>query len=63
MKDTEKQLIIIGGPNRVGKTTFAKPYIQELNFNFLNADEIAKTLEAKGQANTMVKAGRIFFND
>jgi len=56
-----KQLIIIGGANGTGKTTFAKPYVKEKNYAFLNADEITKVLEDKGAKNAMIKAGRIFF--
>jgi len=42
------------------KTTFAIPYVQELKFDFLNADEIAKELELQGKKNTLINAGRIF---
>ena len=59
---TDKQLIIIAGANGSGKTTFAIPYVQELGFDFLNADEIAKELELLGKKNAMIKAGRIFFS-
>jgi len=59
---TDKQLIIIGGANGSGKTTFAVPYVQELGFDFLNADEIAKELEIQGKKNALIKAGRIFFS-
>jgi len=59
---TDKQLIIIAGANGSGKTTFAIPYVQELGFDFLNADEIAKELEIQGKKNALIKAGRIFFN-
>ena len=60
-KKLNKKLIIVGGANGSGKTTFAIPYVQELGFDFLNADEIAKDLEEKGEQNTLIKAGRIFF--
>lgn len=56
-----KELIIIGGANGTGKTTFAKPYVKEKNFAFLNADEITKQLEDEGAKNAMIKAGRLFF--
>jgi len=56
-----KQLIIIGGANGTGKTTFAIPYVKEKRFAFLNADEIAKKLEEKREKHAMIKAGRLFF--
>lgn len=59
---TEKQLIIIAGANGSGKTTFAIPYVEELGYDFLNADEIAKGLEIQGKKNALIKAGRIFFS-
>jgi predicted ABC-type ATPase len=49
-------LIIIAGPNGAGKTTFAKEYLSagEVRFEFVNADEISRTLAlepgAKGRA-------------
>lgn len=58
----DKQLIIIAGANGSGKTTFAIPYVKELGYDFLNADEIAKELEVQGKKNALIKAGRIFFS-
>ena len=58
---TDKELIIIGGANGSGKTTFAIPYVEELKYDFLNADEIAQKLEKEGKSNSLIKAGRIFF--
>ena len=49
----DKQIIIISGANGSGKTTFAIPYVQELGFDFLNADEIAKELGYQGQKNIL----------
>ena len=57
-----KQLIIIGGANGTGKTTFAIPYVKEKKYAFLNADEIAKKIEERGEKHAMIKAGRRFFN-
>ncbi len=59
--NNKPNLTIIAGANGVGKTTFAKPYVQELGYQFLNADEIAKELEGQGEAHPMLKAGRLFF--
>ena len=61
MKSIERELIIVGGANGSGKTTFAIPYIEELQYDFLNADEIAKGLREAGLENPLIKAGRIFF--
>lgn len=62
MQGTGKQLIIIAGANGSGKTTFAIPYVKELGYDFLNADEIAKEIEIQGEKNALIKAGRIFFS-
>jgi len=59
----EKEIIIIAGANGVGKTTFAKPYVKNLSYKFLNADEIVKKMEAEGLAGAMIKAGRVFFSE
>ena len=48
------ELIIVAGANGTGKTTFAKPYVQKLKFEFLNADEILKELEEKDESNSMI---------
>ena len=55
-------LIIIAGANGVGKTTFARPYTKELGHDFLNADDLAKVFEDKGEKVPMIKAGRLFFH-
>lgn len=58
-----KEIIIISGTNGVGKTTFAKPYIEKIGCNFLNTDEIAKEIEKQGKNNTMIRARKIFFSE
>jgi predicted ABC-type ATPase len=44
-------LIIIAGPNGAGKTTFAREYLsaEERHFEFVNADEIARDLQAPSE--------------
>jgi predicted ABC-type ATPase len=42
-------VIIIAGPNGAGKTTFGDEYLtEERKFEFVNADEIARGLDAQG---------------
>lgn len=62
-RENTKELIIISGANGVGKTTFAKPYVERIGYKFLNADEIAKEIEGEGLQNAMIKAGRVFFTE
>lgn len=53
----EKSLIIIAGGNGVGKTTFAKEFLLENpDYVFLNADEIAKEI-----GGSKVSTGKLFF--
>lgn len=40
----KRELIIIAGPNGIGKTTFARSFLSQKKFKFLNADEIAEEL-------------------
>jgi predicted ABC-type ATPase len=50
------------GANGVGKTTFALQFLQEYeDYEFLNADEIAKHLSADAPASKKISAGKIFF--
>jgi predicted ABC-type ATPase len=43
-------IILIAGPNGAGKTTFGDEYLstEERKFEFVNADEIARGLDAQG---------------
>lgn len=52
-----KELLIIAGPNGSGKTTFAKVFLKEKKFEFLNADEIAREKKTK----TNIAAGKEYF--
>ena len=51
-----KEVIIIGGANGSGKTTFSKQILAETGFTFLNADDIEKEL-----ATSKLQAGKEFF--
>jgi predicted ABC-type ATPase len=59
-------LIIIAGPNGAGKTTFAKEYLSagEVRFEFVNADEISRTLalEPGAQGRSDIRAGRMMLD-
>jgi predicted ABC-type ATPase len=55
------EMIIVGGANGSGKTTFASRYHQAIGAEFLNADNIASELKQRGVANAMIAAGRVFF--
>ncbi len=56
-----KQLIIVAGANGSGKTTLSKQVMEVRNYNFLNADEIAKEIDNQVDTKVQLQAGRIFF--
>ncbi len=56
-------LLIIAGSNGAGKTTFAKPYVADRGLRFLNADELTREFEQRGEAQALVKAGRQFLQE
>lgn len=51
------EVIVIGGANGAGKSTFAR-YVLPVEMPFLNADEIAKTLPRDFAGNAEIEAGR-----
>ena len=61
MKVQKKELIVIAGANGSGKTTFARPYVKEKGYEFLNVDVLTKNFELTGAKNPMVKEDRVFF--
>ncbi len=56
-------LYIIGGANGSGKTTFAKDYVKKYNIPFINADEIAKTLNPDNLEEVRIQAGKQFLSE
>lgn len=54
-------LYIISGPNGSGKTTLAKELLENEDLEFLNADEIAKSINPSDVSKAYMQAGREFF--
>ncbi|HZH73957.1 MAG TPA: zeta toxin family protein [Mariniphaga sp.] len=57
------KLIIVGGANGVGKTTFAYQYSDEYKIKYLGADAIAVGIDKTKHANIELKAGKLFFKE
>jgi predicted ABC-type ATPase len=57
----KKELIIVGGANGVGKTTFAYQYKMEYGIGYLSADDIARGRERLPSGNLELQAGKEFF--
>lgn len=58
----KKTLVIVGGANGVGKTTFAYQYRDDFGITYLGADEIAaEIIKNNCKGNIELKAGREFF--
>lgn len=55
-------LYIIAGPNGSGKTTFSLEYQKQYNLEYLNNDEIAKSINPSNPNSKQVTSGKIFFN-
>lgn len=58
---TSPILYIIAGANGSGKTTFALHFTSKLNLPFINADEIAKSINPNNLEKARIQAGRLFF--
>lgn len=56
---TDKKLFIIAGANGSGKTTLAKEVLPEYSLEFINADEIARSINPQNIESVKVTAGKI----
>jgi predicted ABC-type ATPase len=57
-----KDIFILGGPNGAGKTTAARILLTDFlrEHEFLNADEIARTISPEKPETAAIAAGRVF---
>ncbi len=54
------RLLIVGGSNGAGKSTFAVPYAAREGLPFLNADVLTRQYAAAGESQPLIKAAREF---
>ena len=59
-KENKPELIIMGGANGSGKTTFAHEIVAQTGIEYLGADEIAAELNPASPETVAIKAARIF---
>lgn len=57
----DKHIIIVGGANGSGKTTFAVSFLKQKKYIYISADEIAKELNPENFDFVRLKAGKLFF--
>ena len=58
--DGSPRILVVGGPNRSGKTTLALEYALEFGLPYVGADAIAATLNPANPGAAQVAAGRQF---
>lgn len=54
------QLIVVGGANGAGKTTFAVEYAAQRSLDYIGADAIAAELSPGNPSEARISAGRVF---
>ena len=54
----KKEIVIVAGANGSGKTTFARKLLEITNYEFLNADDIAKEMNPVNPAESRIAAGK-----
>jgi len=57
---SEKQIVLVAGPNGSGKTTIAVAYANEHDLPYLGADQIADELSPGNWDKVRIQAGRVF---
>jgi predicted ABC-type ATPase len=57
---SSKELIVVGGPNGAGITTFALQYVHIHKLQFLSADAIAEEIAPENPSTAKIAAGRAF---
>lgn len=58
--NNQPQLILVGGSNGSGKTTFAKELIEKTRFKYLGADDFAYQLNADDIQSVQIPAAKLF---
>lgn len=57
----KNKLIVVGGPNGSGKTTLAREILDEQDYEYISADDIAYEMAPDHPASVKIQAGKIFF--
>ena len=60
--DQNNQLIVVAGPNGSGKTTVAREIIENQNYQYISADDIAYELAPDNPLSARIQAGKEFFS-
>ena len=58
---SKNKLVVVGGPNGSGKTTLAREILDEQDYEYISADDIAYEMAPDHPASVKIQAGKIFF--